>query len=73
MMQDLLAPETLSRRGLFDPKVVSQLMANHISGYADHSTELWGVMSIELWMKNFVDVDHTLATPSLDSIALHQA
>ena len=72
MMQDLLAPETLSRRGLFDPKVVSQLMANHISGYADHSTELWGVMSIELWMKNFVDADHTPEVQQPATIASHQ-
>ena len=59
MMHDLLSPQSLADRGLFDPKVVSQLMASHVSGYADHSTELWGVMSIELWMKNFVDADHT--------------
>jgi asparagine synthase (glutamine-hydrolysing) len=55
LMQDLLSPDTLRRRAYFDPGYVSQLMQQHISGYGDHSTELWGLMSFEMWLRRFID------------------
>ncbi|MFK7734816.1 MAG: asparagine synthase (glutamine-hydrolyzing) [Pirellulaceae bacterium] len=55
MMQDLLAPDCIQRRGLFDPQVVDGLMKRHLSGYADNSTELWGLMSLEMWQRQFCD------------------
>ncbi len=55
LMRDLLAQNTLQQRGLFDPSFVNQLMNQHESGYADHATELWGLMSIEMWMRRFID------------------
>jgi asparagine synthase (glutamine-hydrolysing) len=58
MMRDLLSTNSLKQRGLFDPEVVTKLMQRHESGYADHSTELWGLMSIEIWQRQFVDVNH---------------
>ena len=68
MMRDLLSPQILADRGLFDPRVVAKLMDRHESGYADHSTELWGLMSIEIWQKQFVDPNHTIAPP-LESLS----
>lgn len=55
MMQDLLATSVVERRGLFDAKYVEQLVQSHVSGYADYSTELWGLMSFEMWMQRFID------------------
>lgn len=67
MMRDLLAPATLHKRGLFNESFVSQLMSQHESGYADNSTELWGLMSFEMWMQRFIDSapQGTVASPPL--------
>ncbi len=55
MMQDLLSTETLERRGLFNVSFVEQLIREHVSGYSDNSTKLWGLMSVEMWTRKFID------------------
>jgi asparagine synthase (glutamine-hydrolysing) len=55
LMQDLLSDETLRRRDFFEPVYVRRLMQQHLSGYCDHSTELWGLMSFEMWQRQFID------------------
>jgi asparagine synthase (glutamine-hydrolysing) len=54
-MRDLLAPETIKRRGYFSPAYVEQLMKEHESGFADHATMLYGLMTLELWFQRFID------------------
>lgn len=58
MMHDLLSPDSVQGRGLFDNRFVQKLMNQHESGFADRATELWGLMSVELWHRQFVDVNH---------------
>ncbi len=55
MMRDLLAEETLRRRGLFDVEYVQSLIRQHESGFADHALPLWGLMNLELWQQRFID------------------
>jgi asparagine synthetase B (glutamine-hydrolysing) len=55
MMQDLLSEDTLRRRDIFEPSYVRRLIHQHLSGYCDHSTELWGLMSLEMWQRQFID------------------
>lgn len=55
LMRDMLSPAALERRGLFNARYVEQLMQQHESGYADHTTELWGLVSFEMWMRRFCD------------------
>ena len=54
-VRDLLAPETLSRRGLFDPNYVAKLIEQHESRFADHGALLWGLISLELWYRTYID------------------
>ncbi len=54
-IHDLLAPDTVQRRGLFKPAYVATLLREHDSGFADHSALLWGLSSIELWQQRFLD------------------
>jgi len=54
-MRDVLSPSALRRRGLFDPNFVGKLIEQHESGFADHGTLLWGLMSVELWQRVFMD------------------
>jgi asparagine synthase (glutamine-hydrolysing) len=58
MLEDLLSPETIAKRGLFDMQAVSQLHQNTIDGREDGSYSLLALMAIELWCRQFVDMSH---------------
>lgn len=55
MMADVLAPDTLARRGLFDPVAVTALRDATLSGRVDGHYALLAVMAVELWCRAFVD------------------
>jgi asparagine synthase (glutamine-hydrolysing) len=55
LVRDLLSPDGLRKRGLFDAGYVRTLVAQHESGFADHGAQLWGLMSLELWQRRFLD------------------
>lgn len=54
-MQDHLSEEVLKRRGFFNVGFVRRLIQEHQSRRNDHSTELWGLISLEIWMRRFMD------------------
>lgn len=54
-MRDVLSPTALRRRGLFNRAFVEKLIKQHESGFADHGALLWGLMSVELWQRVFMD------------------
>lgn len=54
-IRDLLSPEAIRRRGLFDGAYVERLMSEHESAFADHSFLLWGLLNVELWHRAFID------------------
>ncbi len=55
MMDDVLSPECLRRRGLFQIEEVTQLIDEHMTGRANHSHRLWPLMLLELWLREHVD------------------
>ena len=72
MVHDLLASDSIARRGLFKPQAVEKLLRRHQNGSHDYATELWGLMSVEMWMRRFVDGNadgnsHSLETAITDS------
>jgi asparagine synthase (glutamine-hydrolysing) len=54
---DILLSSTARTRGLFHPRAVEQLMRNE----AAFGRQLWGLVNLELWMREFIDG----ATPRL--------
>ena len=58
-VHDHLSEATVRRRGLFDPEYVAQLLGEHDSGFADHGPQIWGLLSVELWQRLFVDAHRT--------------
>jgi asparagine synthase (glutamine-hydrolysing) len=62
IVRDLLSASRLRDRDLFDVECVQTLMDRHESGYADHSTELWGLCSLEMWCQQFLDGKQTPVT-----------
>jgi len=55
MVDDLLAPAQLCRRGLFRPEGVQRFVREHRSGREDWSMQIWQFLTLELWMQTFVD------------------
>jgi asparagine synthase (glutamine-hydrolysing) len=49
LMRDLLSPQRVARRGLFDPVVVSELMDAHTAGKENHAHTLFPLMVFERW------------------------
>jgi asparagine synthase (glutamine-hydrolysing) len=55
LMQDMLSKKSIESRGLLNAQYVDQLVTQHLRGYADHSTQLWGLISLEMWFRRFID------------------
>lgn len=55
MVDDMLSPERLRRRGMFRPEAVQRFIEEHRSGRQDWSLQLWQFLTLELWMQTFLD------------------
>jgi asparagine synthase (glutamine-hydrolysing) len=54
-LEDLLAPDRVFARGLFEPGVVSALVTAHLRRDSDHADRLWSLMMLELWTRRYLD------------------
>jgi len=54
-VRDMLSPAVIQRRGLFNGAYVEKLLKEHEAGFAEHGNLLWGLMSVEIWLRLFVD------------------
>jgi asparagine synthase (glutamine-hydrolysing) len=54
-VRDLLSPATVRRRGFFRSGSVELLLKEHESGFADHGNQIWSLVSIELWLRLYLD------------------
>jgi asparagine synthase (glutamine-hydrolysing) len=55
MADDLLSPARVRHRGLFRPDAVRCFVDEHRSGREDWSMQLWQFLTLELWMRVFLD------------------
>src|ERR1051326_5181882 len=55
MVDDLLSPSQLGKRGMLKPDAVRQFVQDHRSGRNDCSMQLWQFLTLELWMQTFLD------------------
>jgi len=51
---DMLSPDTLQRRGLFDPVAVDSLIEDDWAGRVDAAYTILGLVCIEAWCKHFL-------------------
>ena len=58
VLRSLLAPEVVQRRGLFDARVVSALVADHESQRADNTDALLTLLNLEVWSRIYLDGQH---------------
>jgi len=61
MTCDLLSPDRIVRRGLFDPRAVARLIDDEMRGRADRSYNVWALLSLELWMEHVLDASDAVA------------
>jgi asparagine synthase (glutamine-hydrolysing) len=54
-VRDILSPDTLRRHGLLNPDYVERLLTEHRSGFADHGLLIFGLLSLELWQRQYLE------------------
>jgi asparagine synthase (glutamine-hydrolysing) len=54
-LEELLAPEQVRARGLFEPVEVERIKAEHLAGARTHADRLWTLMMAELWIREYLD------------------
>jgi hypothetical protein len=55
MTFDLLLSGRGTNRGLFDPRVVRNMVAEHAAGRAQWQDQLWNLLMLEQWFQTFID------------------
>jgi asparagine synthase (glutamine-hydrolysing) len=55
LMSDVLSPESLRSRGLFEPTAVQDLISRNHNGKTDAAYTLLSLMNIEIWCRAYVD------------------
>ncbi|MGB1287279.1 MAG: asparagine synthetase B family protein, partial [Aggregatilineales bacterium] len=54
-VRDILTPERIKERGLFNVEYVERLLNEHEAETADHATMIYGLLNLELWQQQFLD------------------
>src|SRR5215470_18038083 len=54
MTDDLLSESSIRNRGLFRPGPVQRMIEQHRRGVQDWSMQIWQLLTLELWMEQFI-------------------
>ena len=55
MVLDVLSPLELKRAGYFNPDYVNTILTQHFNGIRDNSRPIWGLLTVMLWHKTFME------------------
>ena len=55
LVDDLLSETNIAKRGLFRPQQLRRLIDEHRSGAEDWSMQIWQFLTLEHWMRIFID------------------
>lgn len=55
LTHSMLSPESVKKRGLFDPNLVSETIAMHEQNKADHTDHLLALLFLEVWSRLYLD------------------
>ncbi len=55
MIDELLSPQAVARRGLFEPREVERLIAANDAGTEDNALRLWALLTLEIWQQTYLD------------------
>jgi asparagine synthase (glutamine-hydrolysing) len=68
LIDDILDESSIRRRGIFDPAAVRKLVNEQRSGRQDWSLQVWQLLTLELWLRTFID-RVPVEAPSLDLVS----
>jgi asparagine synthase (glutamine-hydrolysing) len=54
LLRDALLSEQARERGYFDENAVERMVDEHLESRVDHSGQLWNLMMLELWHREFL-------------------
>jgi asparagine synthase (glutamine-hydrolysing) len=54
LQEHLLSGQSVSRR-IFLPETIKELYQKHISGVVNYEKELWMLLNLEIWFRNYID------------------
>ena len=55
MIHELLSAETVKDRGLFRPEEVKRIIEANLSGREDYNLQVFQLLNLELWQRQFID------------------
>jgi asparagine synthase (glutamine-hydrolysing) len=55
MVNELLSPAQVERRGLLDAAEVQRIVRANDEGRADYALRVWAFLTLELWQQTFLD------------------
>jgi asparagine synthase (glutamine-hydrolysing) len=62
--QELLLDRTTIERGYFRPEAVRRLLDRHAAGADEHADQIWALVMLEGWHREFVDAPAQAALPA---------
>lgn len=63
VIEDVCSDETVRRRGLFEPAAIKRLAGDHFAGRRDYNNQLWILLSLERWQRQFLDAPPGSVSP----------
>jgi asparagine synthase (glutamine-hydrolysing) len=64
LFDDILSPDRISARGIFDPAAVAHLVARDRDGAVDGTYPIFAIVCVELWCRQYID-GHYAIDPSI--------
>ena len=58
LVDDLLSPDQVKKRGLFNSTSVREIVARHKAQKGDYTDQLLALINLELWCQIFLDHKH---------------
>jgi asparagine synthase (glutamine-hydrolysing) len=72
-MQESLSDSHLRSMGVFDPAVVQETIAEHLSGRVDRGRDLWALLMFSLWHSRYLENSACDGEPSSTVVPRHGA
>jgi len=58
ILEDRFSAARVARRGLFEPAMVTRLIAEHVSGRRNHRKLLWTLLMFDAWCDHYLPNEH---------------
>ncbi|MGA1864928.1 MAG: asparagine synthetase B family protein [bacterium] len=58
LLDSYLDRRSIEKRGIFNPEMIQRIIDTHLSGKQDLSLQLWGLITLEVWQRIFLDTEN---------------